>query len=78
MSSNNVSPSAVLTIIIPVFNEEAHISDLAGRLVQTLELAGVTWSALFVDDGSSDATLPKLRALAQTDARFQELALSRK
>jgi glycosyltransferase involved in cell wall biosynthesis len=77
MSSDNLAPSIILTIIVPVFNEEAGISVLAERLVKTLERAGVSWSALFVDDGSSDATLPKLRALAQSDARFQALALSR-
>jgi hypothetical protein len=42
MFSNNVAPPAVLTIIIPVFNKESHISVLAGRLAQTMELAGVT------------------------------------
>jgi hypothetical protein len=30
MFSNNVAPPAVLTIIIPVFNKESHISVLAG------------------------------------------------
>lgn len=66
-----------LTIVVPVFNEEAHVALLAQRLIERLEGLDESWSALFVDDGSRDGTLARLRELAAADRRFSALALSR-
>src|SRR5580693_6516080 len=77
MSVHGLAPSNALTIVVPVFNEENHIGILAERLIRVLEGLTETWSAIFVDDGSSDETLTRLRALASRDSRFSALAFSR-
>jgi glycosyltransferase involved in cell wall biosynthesis len=77
MSDPSAPPPKSLTIVVPVFNEEAYLAPLVERLARGLEGLELTWSALFVDDGSTDATLERLRALAAGDARISALALSR-
>jgi glycosyltransferase involved in cell wall biosynthesis len=77
MPIERASGAKSLTIVVPVFNEEAHIAPVAERLIQALAGLEVTWSVLFVDDGSHDGTLLRLRELAAADPRFSALALSR-
>lgn len=44
----------VLSVVLPVYNEEAVIPELLKRLGPALEGLEVTWEAVFIDDGSSD------------------------
>lgn len=66
-----------LTIIVPVLNEAGGLGPLEQRLRQVLEGLGRAWEVLFVDDGSTDATLAALRALHERDCRFKAVSLSR-
>lgn len=66
-----------LLVVIPVLNEERGLDPLLARLVPALERTGLSWSVLFVDDGSTDGTLAKIRALNAKDARIKSVALSR-
>lgn len=67
-----------LSVVIPVFNEEANIQVLFERLAKTLqplELKGA--ELLFVDDGSDDSTLEKIKQLPSSEmlaVRFIELS----
>jgi glycosyltransferase involved in cell wall biosynthesis len=67
----------VLSVVVPVLNEERGIEPLIGRLRPVLEGLGVVWEVVFVDDGSSDATLARLRALNAEDPRIKAVSLSR-
>ena len=58
-----------LAVIVPVLNEADNVLVLADALVTALE--GLCWEVLFVDDGSSDGTLDRLRALAMRDRRYR-------
>lgn len=69
--------AGTLTVVIPVLNEAAGIDALLARLIPALESSGLAWSTVFVDDGSTDGTLLKLRQLNDTDARIGAIALSR-
>ncbi len=73
------SPTAhqSLAVVIPVYNEAAGIDPLMAKLVPVLDGLGLNWSIVFVDDGSRDATLERLRALNAADARCKAIALSR-
>jgi len=66
-----------LSVIIPVLNEEHGLDALIAKLRPVLESLGLDWEVLFVDDGSSDATLAKLKRLHADDARIKAVSLSR-
>jgi glycosyltransferase involved in cell wall biosynthesis len=71
-------PHDRLTVVIPVFNEESGLSQLARELVAVLDsIANLSWHVLFVDDGSVDGTRGAIAALHEKDSRFQAITLSR-
>lgn len=45
-----------LSIVVPVYNEEANIVPMTEEVRSALASAGVDYELVFVDDGSSDAT----------------------
>ena len=59
----------LLSVVIPVFNEEAGLSALFARLYPALDALGVGYEVIFVNDGSRDrsAALLKDQFLARPD-----------
>lgn len=71
-------PPPVVTVVTPVFNEEAVLPELFGRLGAVFDAnPGVAWRAVLVDDGSRDRTVELIRAHAARDGRFELVELSR-
>ncbi|MEM6551450.1 MAG: glycosyltransferase family 2 protein [Planctomycetota bacterium] len=67
-----------LVVVTPVFNEAETLPELIDRLTATLDaVEGVSWSVLFVDDGSRDATAAMIAEHGAKDGRFSVLRLSR-
>ncbi|MDQ3077367.1 MAG: glycosyltransferase family 2 protein [Pseudomonadota bacterium] len=70
-----------LSLIIPVKDEEEAIPVFLARVVPLLEKlddpAARSFELLFIDDGSSDATLDLIRAANARDPRIRGLSLSR-
>jgi undecaprenyl-phosphate 4-deoxy-4-formamido-L-arabinose transferase len=54
-----------VSIVVPVFNEEASLPALFTRLYAVLDGAGVSYECLFIDDGSRDRSAALLRAQQQ-------------
>ncbi len=78
LASNRDRGPALLSVVVPCFNEEAVIRETHLRLVATLEtVPDLDFEIVYVDDGSHDATLNLLRGLQHADARVRVLALSR-
>ena len=77
MSSGPVGPPTVL-ILTPVYNETAGL-DAYERAVRDTLLARTDCSVhvLFIDDGSTDDSWEKIRAIAARDGRFRGIRLSR-
>ena len=50
-----------LSVVIPVFNEEAGLEALFARLYPALDALGTNYEVLFVDDGSTDRSVEILR-----------------
>ncbi|MBI5771647.1 MAG: glycosyltransferase family 2 protein [Verrucomicrobia bacterium] len=71
-------PAPTVAIVIPVFNEEAVLPELFGRLAALFEAQrDLTWRAVLVDDGSRDGSAALVRAQTQRDPRFELVELSR-
>jgi len=51
------------SIVVPVFNEEGNVERLFGEIKEVMEKIGSPYEIIFVDDGSSDATVKKLLKL---------------
>jgi undecaprenyl-phosphate 4-deoxy-4-formamido-L-arabinose transferase len=54
-----------LSIVVPVYNEEANLPLLFARLYSTLDRLECSWECVFVDDGSKDRSVALLRAQYQ-------------
>jgi glycosyltransferase involved in cell wall biosynthesis len=64
-----VDPDLDLSVILPVFNEEDNIIELNAEITTVLDGLDLKSEIIYVDDGSSDSTLEKLKSLHQADAR---------
>src|SRR5215203_546278 len=67
----------LLSIVIPLYNEEAVLPLLVARLNDDLGRLDCDVEVILVDDGSRDNTAALARAVAGTDARYQLLSFSR-
>ena len=68
----------LLSIIVPVFNEQEVLREFYGRLSAVLTSSQIEEAEiLFINDGSTDKTLDILQGLFQNDRRVQVLDLSR-
>jgi len=66
-----------VSVVVPVFNEEANLDELHRRLTATLAGLGRPYEIIYVDDGSADGSLAKLEAFAQADPRVTAIELNR-
>jgi glycosyltransferase involved in cell wall biosynthesis len=70
--------SAAVSIVVPVFNEEAVLPELFTRLAAMFNgHPQVKWQAVLVNDGSRDQTAALVRTQAAADPRFVLLELTR-
>ena len=68
----------LITVVTPVFNEEAVLPELCTRLTALFDAhPDCRWQAVLVDDGSRDRSVALVRARAAADPRFVLLELSR-
>src|SRR6516165_927428 len=67
----------MLSIVIPVHNEEHSLLPLYDRLTLVLEELGKPYEILFVDDASTDRSFELLANLVETDARLTVVRLRR-
>ena len=72
MSKKNIS------VIIPAFNEEDCVDELASRL-QSLFLTEMSYDfeVIIIENGSTDGTWEKLKNISNNDERFKIIQLSR-
>lgn len=66
-----------LSIIIPIFNEEANIPALYKRLRSVIDSMSGKTELIFVNDGSRDKSLLLIRELAEHDQRVRYVDFSR-
>jgi undecaprenyl-phosphate 4-deoxy-4-formamido-L-arabinose transferase len=54
-------PSPAVSVIVPVYNEEAGLASLFARLYPALDALGVAYEIVFINDGSGDRSAALLR-----------------
>lgn len=67
----------MISIVIPVYNEESVIDELFQRIIPSLASCDSDFEVICVDDGSTDRTLEKLIRCHEQDKRFKVVCLSR-
>jgi len=64
-----------LSVVIPVYNEEASLSPLWSELRAVLERLGLVFEVVFVDDGSRDRSAEIIRSFRESDQRVRLVRL---
>ncbi|HKR80487.1 MAG TPA: glycosyltransferase, partial [Nitrospira sp.] len=76
-ASNTATPP-LISVVVPVFNEQDNVAPLIERLTDALESLGESYEVLFIDDGSRDATWMRIAdAAAQYHPPLRGLRLAR-
>ncbi len=66
-----------LSVVIPVYNEEASIEPLVEEIRAALDPTGKSYEIVVVDDGSSDGTYPVILGLHNKEPRLKVIRLKR-
>jgi polyisoprenyl-phosphate glycosyltransferase len=75
LEGNGARPLKLLSVVAPVYNEEATVEEFYSRVCTALD--GLRFELVLVDDGSTDASPEMLRELASSDPRVHVVYLSR-
>lgn len=70
-------PRPAISVVIPVYNEEASLEPLYERLERVLEEVGRPYEVIFVDDGSRDRSLEILCRLQEEHDPVRVIRLNR-
>jgi glycosyltransferase involved in cell wall biosynthesis len=65
------------SVVVPLYNEEAVVQELYERLTKVMHQTCETYELVFVNDGSADKTLEKLKAIAAGDDHVAAVELRR-
>ena len=67
----------VFSVVIPMFNEAEIVGTMHRRLAAVMRTLGAPWEAIYVNDGSTDASLRIVEVLRQADSHIAVVNLSR-
>ena len=68
---------AVLSIVLPAYNEEQNIANTASVLDQALTEQGIDYEMVFISDGSRDGTFQEIQKAAAENSRIKGAEFSR-
>ena len=75
--SNQEGFITMLSIVIPVYNEQDNVFPLHERVSAALEQIGQEYEVIIVNDGSSDQTEANLKLIAARDSHFKVINFRR-
>lgn len=67
----------LISLIIPVYNEEKNISNLYKSITHTMEVNQYNYEVVLINDGSKDKSLKELKKIAALDSRIKYISFSR-
>lgn len=67
----------LISIVVPAYNEEANIAAMYVKLAKELESLPYRYEIMFINDGSSDATLQEILKLAEAHDNVKYISLTR-
>jgi len=67
----------VISLVIPVYNEEASLEQLLSEIEQTLRNAGLEFEVIFIDDGSRDNSWQTITTLAAKKSQVRGIRFRR-
>lgn len=67
----------MISVVIPLYNEEESVPQLYEELTATLEATGHPYEIIVVDDGSSDSSFDHLQRLHELDPRLKVIRFRR-
>jgi dolichol-phosphate mannosyltransferase len=67
----------MISVVVPIYNEEVLVRRFHDALSNALEETGEEWEAVYVNDGSRDASLEILKEIAAADPHAVVVELSR-
>ncbi|MEM7539149.1 MAG: glycosyltransferase, partial [Chloroflexota bacterium] len=71
------STQPVLSLVVPIWNEEEVIPELYRRVVSVMDSTNKPWEMVCVNDGSEDRSLEMLLDLHEKDSRIKVINFSR-
>ena len=71
------APVPTLSLVVPCYNEQSNIAPFLDGIRPVLDELGESYEIVFVNDGSTDNTLPCLIAAQSQDARLRVVGLAR-
>jgi glycosyltransferase involved in cell wall biosynthesis len=73
----NQSERIEISVFLPVYNEQDNVDRLNLSLAEALEKLGRSYEVIYIDDGSTDQSLARLREIATRDTRVRIVSLRR-
>ena len=65
-----------ISLVVPVFNEEGNVCALAAEIATAMARVEKRWELVFVDDGSTDASLDCIKQLCREREEFRYIAFA--
>ncbi|MEM6552985.1 MAG: glycosyltransferase family 2 protein [Planctomycetota bacterium] len=76
--TQDATPDAVdVSIVVPMYNEEDSVVPLYREIAAVMDAGAYRYEAIFISDGSTDATVDNLREASKDDPRVTILELMR-
>ncbi len=71
------STSVEISLVVPINNEEINILGLSERIYNVFVALGITYELIYVNDGSTDASLAMIQSLSEANDSIKYIDLSR-
>ena len=69
--------SVKYSVVVPLYNEQTVVEELYQRLTKVMQQTNESYELVLVEDGSSDSTFEKLKAIAEEDEHVVVVQLRR-